>query len=48
MKRHPQVLANIEQAGYIHPSKIQSRAIPRIFEGYDLKAQAVTGSGEFL
>jgi superfamily II DNA/RNA helicase len=42
------ILVNIERSGYIHPRKIQAYTIPLIFDGYDLKAQAETGSGESL
>jgi superfamily II DNA/RNA helicase len=45
---NPKILSNFEHAGYIHPRKIQSYSIPLILNGYDLKAQAETGSGESL
>ncbi|CAD5224076.1 unnamed protein product [Bursaphelenchus okinawaensis] len=37
---------NIRNCGYIMPRKIQRFTIPLILEGYDMKAQAETGSGK--
>lgn len=36
----------IEEAGYKQPTPIQMEAIPKIFEGTDLRATAQTGSGK--
>ncbi|KAI6184805.1 hypothetical protein M3Y97_00635600 [Aphelenchoides bicaudatus] len=40
------IMQNINRSGYVHPRKIQAYAIPLIIDGYDLKAQAETGSGK--
>ncbi|MGE3954872.1 MAG: DEAD/DEAH box helicase [Parachlamydiales bacterium] len=40
------ILDALEGMGFQHPSPIQQRAIPLIFEGRDLMAMAETGSGK--
>ncbi|KAI6181448.1 hypothetical protein M3Y98_00830500 [Aphelenchoides besseyi] len=42
----PKVLENIKRAKYVRPRNIQRYALPLIWQGYDLKAQAETGSGK--
>ncbi|KAI6198091.1 hypothetical protein M3Y94_01303800 [Aphelenchoides besseyi] len=42
----PEVLENIKRAQYVRPRNIQRYALPLIWQGYDLKAQAETGSGK--
>ena len=42
----PQLLKAIEEAGFKEPSPIQKEAIPVILEGYDIVAQAHTGTGK--
>ncbi|KAI6198118.1 hypothetical protein M3Y94_01306900 [Aphelenchoides besseyi] len=42
----PEVLENIKRAKYVRPRNIQRYALPLIWQGYDLKAQAETGSGK--
>lgn len=37
---------NVENKGYIHPTKIQNQAIPHILDGKDLLGLASTGSGK--
>ncbi|KAL3121597.1 hypothetical protein niasHT_008726 [Heterodera trifolii] len=37
---------NIERSGYTVPRKIQSRTIPLIMDGHDIKGHAETGSGK--
>uniref|UniRef100_A0AC34GNF5 ATP-dependent RNA helicase n=1 Tax=Panagrolaimus sp. ES5 TaxID=591445 RepID=A0AC34GNF5_9BILA len=46
---HPQIIKNLqEHSKYIHPRKIQSAALPFIFDGFDVIVQAETGSGKTL
>lgn len=40
------LLQNLQQLGYTHPTLIQQQAIPIIFAGKDIAAQAETGSGK--
>uniref|UniRef100_A0A914HYZ7 RNA helicase n=1 Tax=Globodera rostochiensis TaxID=31243 RepID=A0A914HYZ7_GLORO len=40
------LLKNIERSGYTLPRKIQSRTIPLIMDGHDIKGHAETGSGK--
>ncbi len=42
----PQLLKAIEEAGFKEPSPVQKEAIPVILEGYDIVAQAHTGTGK--
>jgi ATP-dependent RNA helicase DbpA len=42
----PAVLANLRQLGYIHMTPIQAASLPIALAGYDLIAQAKTGSGK--
>lgn len=43
---HPQILKAIEQAGYTNPTPIQLKAIPKIMQGFDIRASANTGTGK--
>src|SRR5690606_24862144 len=42
----PKILKAIEDAGYTEPTKIQMQAIPKIIEGFDIRASAQTGTGK--
>ncbi len=42
----PQLNKAIKEAGFVEPSPIQKEAIPIILEGFDLIAQAHTGTGK--
>ncbi len=42
----PAVLTNLRQLGYIHMTPIQAASLPIALAGYDLIAQAKTGSGK--
>ena len=42
----PQLLKAVEEAGFKEPSPVQKEAIPVILEGYDIVAQAHTGTGK--
>ncbi len=42
----PQLLKAIKEAGFKEPSPVQKEAIPVILEGYDIVAQAHTGTGK--
>jgi ATP-dependent RNA helicase RhlE len=46
LKLHPTLLRGVEDLGFVHPTPIQSEAIPHALEGRDLLACAVTGSGK--
>lgn len=41
-----QLIKNIERSKYTMPRKIQSHVIPLVLHGFDIKAQAETGSGK--
>ncbi len=41
-----ETLKSIEKKGFKHPTEIQAKAIPIIYEGKDLIAQAQTGTGK--
>lgn len=43
---HPEILRAVTKAGYTKPTKIQSKAIPMIMDGSDLRASAQTGTGK--
>lgn len=43
---HPEILRAVTKAGYTKPTKIQSKAIPMIMGGSDLRASAQTGTGK--
>lgn len=43
---NPEILANINEQGYTHPTPIQAKAIPHILEGRDILAGAETGTGK--
>jgi ATP-dependent RNA helicase RhlE len=42
----PQLLKNLEDAGYITPTPIQAQSIPVLLEGHDLLGIAQTGTGK--
>ncbi len=42
----PQILKALAAAGYIEPTPIQSKAIPKILRGFDIRASAQTGTGK--
>ncbi|WP_080845987.1 DEAD/DEAH box helicase [Cytobacillus gottheilii] len=42
----PSIAMMVEQAGYIHPTDIQSKSIPKIMEGNDVVSLAQTGTGK--
>ena len=43
-----EVLSNLTNLGYTHPTPIQEKAIPLIIQGKDIIAKAKTGSGKTL
>ena len=43
---HPMLLDAVNKAGYVEPTPIQDRSIPKIIEGRDVLASAETGSGK--
>jgi len=43
---HPALLSAVNAEGYIHPTPIQSQAIPHLLEGRDLLGVAQTGTGK--
>lgn len=43
---HPGILKAIEEMGYTTPTPIQSEAIPKIQQGFDILASAQTGTGK--
>ncbi len=43
---HPQILKAISSAGYTEPTGIQSKAISKIMQGFDIRASAQTGTGK--
>ena len=43
---HPEILRAVTKAGYTKPTRIQSKAIPMIMDGSDLRASAQTGTGK--
>ena len=43
---HPTLLRGVDKLGFVHPTPIQSEAIPRALEGRDLLACSATGSGK--
>ncbi len=42
----PKILKAISASGYSTPTEIQSKAIPEIIKGFDIRASAQTGSGK--
>jgi superfamily II DNA/RNA helicase len=42
----PKILKAVHNAGYSIPTHIQLQAIPKIIEGFDIKASAQTGTGK--
>jgi len=43
---HPDVAAGVVAAGYVTPTPIQARAIPRVLENHDMMGVAQTGTGK--
>ncbi|CCB89500.1 ATP-dependent RNA helicase DBP2 [Simkania negevensis Z] len=43
---HPKILKAIQLAGYPKPTEIQQKAIPKIVQGFDIRASAQTGTGK--
>ncbi|MEI6242333.1 MAG: DEAD/DEAH box helicase [Chlamydiota bacterium] len=43
---HPKILLAIQEMGYVEPTDIQQKAIPKILEGSDIFASAETGTGK--
>ena len=43
---HPKILEAITEAGYCEPTEIQSKAIPKVLRGFDIRASAQTGTGK--
>ena len=43
---HPHVAAGVVAAGYVTPTPIQARAIPRVLENHDIMGVAQTGTGK--
>lgn len=43
---HSRVLKALEQIGYETPTQIQQKAIPKIVQGFDVRASAQTGTGK--
>ncbi|RYD21418.1 MAG: DEAD/DEAH box helicase [Verrucomicrobiaceae bacterium] len=41
-----EILRNIQKAGYVRPTPVQSAAIPKVMQGHDLIAIAQTGTGK--
>ena len=43
---HSNILKSLDEAGYSEPTKIQSKAIPKVIKGFDIRASAQTGSSK--
>jgi superfamily II DNA/RNA helicase len=43
---NPKILKAINEAGYTEATKIQEKAIPKIVQGFDIRASAQTGTGK--
>ena len=43
---HPILLKTLEKKGFTNPTPIQSKAIPKVMAGFDLRASAQTGTGK--
>ncbi|MBT3259794.1 MAG: DEAD/DEAH box helicase, partial [Deltaproteobacteria bacterium] len=43
---HPTIAAGVAAAGYVTPTPIQARAIPRVIENHDIMGVAQTGTGK--
>lgn len=43
---HPLLLKAIGAAGYLEPTQIQLKAIPKVIAGFDIRASAQTGTGK--
>jgi superfamily II DNA/RNA helicase len=43
---HPRLAENIAAAGYVTPTPIQTQAIPKVMQGFDLMGLAQTGTGK--
>lgn len=42
----PKIIRALDEAGYSHPTSIQSKAIPKALRGFDILASACTGTGK--
>ena len=42
----PDILKSLDELGFCTPTSIQMQTIPKILEGYDVKASAQTGTGK--
>ncbi len=43
---HSEIYKAIEEAGYVDPTPIQEKAIPKILKGFNLRVSAQTGTGK--
>jgi len=43
---HPKILKAVEQAGYSEATEVQLKVIPKIVNGFDVRASAQTGTGK--
>ena len=43
---NPNILKAIAEKGYLEPTQIQSKSIPKILKGFDIKGSAQTGTGK--
>ena len=43
---HPAILQTLEQEGFVTPTPIQLKAIPKVLAGFDVRASAQTGTGK--
>ena len=46
LKLHPTLVQSVKTLGFVTPTPVQSQAIPKALEGWDLLACAATGSGK--
>jgi len=43
---HPKILKAITSAGYIEPTTVQLKVIPKVLRGFDIRTSAQTGTGK--
>src|SRR3990167_3902466 len=43
---HPKILKALEESGYTEPTEVQLKAMPKIMQGFDIRASAQTGTGK--
>ncbi len=43
---HPKILKALSEKGYLSPTEIQAKAIPKILQRFDIRASAQTGTGK--